>query len=169
VNQHLNQEVEKYVKRLAQLQSERDAWQQHARSLARKVAEAKKEAASAGESAEDLEEPPLLPPEPEPYTPGQSLLSLEWPSINSDLCKALLERGKTAGWLIDPTEVQKGPVLGSGAFGTTYRATWRGADVAVKCVRISNADELNSFLQEVETLSQVWCTPCCVQQPCCAG
>jgi serine/threonine protein kinase len=159
VNQHLNQEVEKYVKRLAQLQSERDAWQQHARSLARKLADAKKDAASSGEPTDELTEPSLQPPEPEPYTPGQSLLRLEWPSINSDLCKVLLERGKTAGWLVDPTEVQKGPVLGSGAFGTTYRGTWRGADVAVKCVRISNADELNSFLQEVETLSQVRCTP----------
>lgn len=55
--------------------------------------------------------------------------------------------------LATPPQVQLGPVLGSGAFGTTHRATWRGADVAVKCVRVSSATELTNFLREVEVLA----------------
>jgi serine/threonine-protein kinase TNNI3K len=66
-----------------------------------------------------------------------------------------VDRGQAAGWLVDPTEVRRGEELGAGSFGTTYKGSWRGADVAVKCVRVSSAQELNSFLQEVETLSQV--------------
>lgn len=44
-------------------------------------------------------------------------------------------------------------MLGEGSFGTTYRGAWRGADCAVKVVRISKPDEANSFLREVEALS----------------
>ena len=49
--------------------------------------------------------------------------------------------------------MQLGSVLGEGSFGTTYRGAWRGADCAVKVVRISKPDEANSFLREVEALS----------------
>lgn len=50
-------------------------------------------------------------------------------------------------------QVKLGAVLGEGSFGTTYRGRWRGADCAVKVVRISKPDEANSFLREVEALS----------------
>ncbi len=51
--------------------------------------------------------------------------------------------------------MQLGEVLGQGAFGTTYRGTWRGADVAVKAVRVASETELNNFLREVEALSRI--------------
>ena len=50
-------------------------------------------------------------------------------------------------------QVQLGRILGEGAFGTTYLGTWRGADVAVKCVRLSRDSEATSFLREVATLA----------------
>jgi len=46
-------------------------------------------------------------------------------------------------------------VIGEGSFGTTYRGTWKGGDCAVKCVRIANPDEAQSFLREVETLALI--------------
>ena len=49
---------------------------------------------------------------------------------------------------VPPTQV-----IGEGSFGTTYRGTWKGGDCAVKCVRIANPDEAQSFLREVETLA----------------
>lgn len=50
-------------------------------------------------------------------------------------------------------QVQMGKVLGQGAFGTTYNGTWRGAELAVKHVRISKPSEAKSFLREVATLA----------------
>uniref|UniRef100_A0A7S0UPE4 Protein kinase domain-containing protein n=1 Tax=Polytomella parva TaxID=51329 RepID=A0A7S0UPE4_9CHLO len=67
----------------------------------------------------------------------------------------LIARGRAAGWLVNPKEVVMGPLLGKGAFGSTYRGRWHGATVAVKCVRVSCAKELTSFLREVETLSLI--------------
>ncbi|KAI8468190.1 MAG: kinase-like protein [Monoraphidium minutum] len=46
-----------------------------------------------------------------------------------------------------------GPLLGAGAFGETHKGRWRGADVAVKRVRVAGESELVSFLREVECLS----------------
>ncbi|KAF5827897.1 hypothetical protein DUNSADRAFT_18555, partial [Dunaliella salina] len=71
------------------------------------------------------------------------------------LLGALIAQGKAAGWLISPSEVIRGRVLGEGAFGVTYEGRWRGAKVAVKCVRVSQAVEQLSFLREVEALSSV--------------
>ncbi len=89
VNQHLNVEVEKYVKRLAQLQSERDAWQQHARSLSRKLAEARREACPVSPPPEELPPAPT-PSEPaDSVDPAQSLLSLDWPDFNSEPPRSL--------------------------------------------------------------------------------
>ena len=48
-----------------------------------------------------------------------------------------------------------GAELGKGAFGTTYRGTWQGAEVAIKCVRVSSCTELTTFLREVEAMSLV--------------
>ena len=44
-------------------------------------------------------------------------------------------RPKTVGWqavFADASELEIGPVLGSGGFATVHAATWRGTDVAVK-------------------------------------
>ena len=46
-------------------------------------------------------------------------------------------------------------VIGEGSFGTTYRGSWKGGVCAVKCVRIANPDEAQSFLREVETLALI--------------
>ncbi len=55
-------------------------------------------------------------------------------------------------------QVKLGKVLGEGTFGTTYMGRWRGGDVAVKCVRIQQRDEAESFLREVHVLA-------CVRHP----
>ena len=52
-------------------------------------------------------------------------------------------------------QIELGEVLGQGAFGTTYRSTWRGATIAVKCVRVAAGTELSNFLREVEALSML--------------
>ena len=58
----------------------------------------------------------------------------------------------------DMTQVKLGKALGEGTFGTTYMGRWRGGDVAVKCVRIQQRDEAESFLREVHVLA-------CVRHP----
>ena len=55
-------------------------------------------------------------------------------------------------------QVQLGRVLGEGTFGTTYLGTWRGGAVAVKCVKIKQRDEAESFLREVHVLA-------CIRHP----
>ena len=55
-------------------------------------------------------------------------------------------------------QVKLGKVLGEGTFGTSYMGRWRGGDVAVKCVRIQQRDEAESFLREVHVLA-------CVRHP----
>lgn len=50
-------------------------------------------------------------------------------------------------------QVQLGDLLGQGAFGTTYKAYWRGAQVAVKQVLVRGETELLNFLREVECLA----------------
>ena len=50
-------------------------------------------------------------------------------------------------------QVTLGAELGQGSFGTTFRGTWRGGDLAVKRVRISKPEEATSFLREVSSLA----------------
>lgn len=52
-------------------------------------------------------------------------------------------------------QVVLGEVIGRGAFGVTHEATWRGGVAAVKCIRVSNRNEVVSFLREVEILSLI--------------
>lgn len=70
-----------------------------------------------------------------------------------DSISTLVHKGREAGWLAAPSEVKMGNVLGQGAFGTTYMAHWRGAQVAVKCVTVRSEAELLNFLREVECLA----------------
>jgi predicted Ser/Thr protein kinase len=46
--------------------------------------------------------------------------------------------------------VEKGVAVAKGTFGITYRAVWRGGEVAVKDIRTESAQEVVSFLREVE-------------------
>lgn len=71
-----------------------------------------------------------------------------------ELFRAVLEKGRTQGWLINPDEVQLGPRIGGGSFGTTYVAEWRGAKVAVKSTGTPEtaADALN-FLREIDAFA----------------
>lgn len=66
---------------------------------------------------------------------------------------SLVAMGRSSGWLVSPKELELGTLLGAGAFGETYRARWRGSDVAVKRVRVGSETELVSFLREVECLA----------------
>ena len=50
-------------------------------------------------------------------------------------------------------QVQLGKLLGKGTFGETFQGTWRGQEVAVKCVRIKSHDDAASFLREADALS----------------
>ena len=45
--------------------------------------------------------------------------------------------GRAQGWLVDPSQVTLGHVIGEGSFGSTYKGIWRGADCAVKIVKPS--------------------------------
>ncbi|KAI9107046.1 hypothetical protein K1719_022574 [Acacia pycnantha] len=71
---------------------------------------------------------------------------------------AIIEQAKIQGWHIDPTEVQLEEKIGQGSTAEIYRATWRGYDVAVKCLSAdffrTNANGVVFFAQEVETLSR---------------
>ncbi|GAX74482.1 hypothetical protein CEUSTIGMA_g1931.t1 [Chlamydomonas eustigma] len=87
--------------------------------------------------------------------PSTSGLAIQPSPAQLRVIARLISRGKASGWLIEPTEVVLGKVLGQGCFGTTYLGRWRGADVAVKCVRVSKDTELTSFLREVEAMSLV--------------
>jgi serine/threonine protein kinase len=51
--------------------------------------------------------------------------------------------------------VTLGRVLGEGMFGRTCLGTWRGGDLAVKCVRVAKESEASSFLREVAALAAI--------------
>lgn len=40
-------------------------------------------------------------------------------------------------------------------FGRTFMGTWRGGDLAVKCVRVAKESEASSFLREVACLAAI--------------
>eukprot|EP01026_Neomeris_dumetosa_P076882 TRINITY_DN8279_c0_g1_i1.p1 TRINITY_DN8279_c0_g1~~TRINITY_DN8279_c0_g1_i1.p1 ORF type:complete len:492 (+),score=58.51 TRINITY_DN8279_c0_g1_i1:192-1667(+) len=69
--------------------------------------------------------------------------------------KDMLDKGGREGWLFDANEIQLGRRLGKGASGATYKAAMNNKDVAVKCVKIRNKAEVESFLREVDVLSSI--------------
>lgn len=59
-------------------------------------------------------------------------------------------------WTVDYPEIGFGPQIGSGGFGIVYKGTWRGIDVAVKCLKGEvQEDELSVFMHEVNVMSRL--------------
>ncbi|XP_071740577.1 serine/threonine-protein kinase STY17-like [Rutidosis leptorrhynchoides] len=77
------------------------------------------------------------------------------PNIN---LSTLIEQAKINGWYIDPQEIELHNKVAQGSTAEIYKATWRGLDVAVKCIFPDffklNDNGVNFFAQEVETLSR---------------
>ncbi|KAI3705797.1 hypothetical protein L1987_76039 [Smallanthus sonchifolius] len=76
---------------------------------------------------------------------------------NMDL-STLIQQAKSNGWYIDPHEIELHKKIAQGSTADIYQATWRGLDVAVKCIfpdffRLNDCG-VNFFAQEVETLSR---------------
>ncbi|GAQ92026.1 Protein kinase superfamily protein [Klebsormidium nitens] len=64
--------------------------------------------------------------------------------------------GERSGWLIEPSDVELGEVLGKGSTATVYKSRWHGLDVAVKVLDPSCFDDLGSltsFCRELELFS----------------
>ncbi|XP_076950807.1 serine/threonine-protein kinase STY17-like isoform X1 [Bidens hawaiensis] len=76
---------------------------------------------------------------------------------NTDL-SALVEQAKSKGWYIHPHEIELHKKIAQGSTADIYQATWRGLDVAVKCIfpDFFNLNDygVSFFAQEVETLSR---------------
>nr|KAJ0196846.1 hypothetical protein LSAT_V11C700366320 [Lactuca sativa] len=71
---------------------------------------------------------------------------------------ALIEQAKLNGWYIDPHEIELHKKVAQGSTAEIYKATWRGLEVAVKCIfpdffRLNDCG-VSFFAQEVETLSR---------------
>ncbi|XP_068663089.1 serine/threonine-protein kinase STY46-like [Aristolochia californica] len=78
-------------------------------------------------------------------------------ALHSDL-SATREQAKHNGWYIEPHEIELHEQIGQGTTADIYRGTWRGLDVAVKCIFPqffhSNQSGTNWFAQELNTLSR---------------
>ncbi|KIZ01642.1 hypothetical protein MNEG_6317, partial [Monoraphidium neglectum] len=87
-------------------------------------------------------------PLPHTFAHGPPLRSLS--ATGAARAAALAARAAAEGWLVDPSHVEIGAELPGGTFGSAYRGRWRGTDVVVKSVRVTNEQELGSFLRELE-------------------
>ncbi|XP_020236594.1 serine/threonine-protein kinase STY13 [Cajanus cajan] len=80
------------------------------------------------------------------------------PSHHHPNLTTITEQAKINGWYIDPSEIELGEKVGKGTTAEIHRGTWRGYDVAVKCMSESffhkNANGVVFFAQELETLSK---------------
>lgn len=66
----------------------------------------------------------------------------------------LRAHAQSHGWLVEPHQVHLGPILGEGSFGAIHRAVWRGAECAVKVVRVADGNA-EAFAREATALSSV--------------
>lgn len=61
-------------------------------------------------------------------------------------------------WLVEYSEISMGTKIGEGGFGSVYRGSWRGIDVAVKFLKNNaqvNEDLLGVFLHEVSLMARL--------------
>ncbi|KAL1337734.1 hypothetical protein HN51_032429 [Arachis hypogaea] len=98
-----------------------------------------------GEFQQAINSTPPIPPIPTPPPHHPNLATI-------------IHEAKIAGWYIHPTEIQLEEKIGQGTTAVIHRGTWRGCDVAVKCITSeffnTNANGVAFFAQEVETLSK---------------
>ncbi|KAK7283168.1 hypothetical protein RIF29_12523 [Crotalaria pallida] len=70
----------------------------------------------------------------------------------------ITHQAKINGWFINPSEIQLEEKIGQGSTAIIHRGTWRGIDVAVKCLSTeffsTNTNGVEFFAQELETLSK---------------
>ncbi|XP_059664122.1 serine/threonine-protein kinase STY8-like [Cornus florida] len=70
----------------------------------------------------------------------------------------LVDQAKISGWYIEPHEIELHQKVAQGTTADIYKGTWRGLDVAVKCLFPdffhSNDTGIGFFAQEIETLSR---------------
>jgi len=78
-----------------------------------------------------------------------------------------------AQWSISSEELLKGEILGTGAFGSVVRGSWRGTDVAIKTLHSQDEKALEMFTKEAELLCKlrhpniVQCLGACLTLPNC--
>ena len=177
LNSTLHSEIEKHVVSSAAIEAERDAWKLKTTSLINRINMLRKlrtlpdhltrgelstqetreiEAVIADQDAAYLTAflaPLKSEAEEAALATRLSFIQFTPTQRQEQAIASLLNQGHSSGWLINPSEVSLGTELGSGSFGTTFKASYRGSDVACKRVRISSPSELTTFLREIETLS----------------
>ncbi|KAI3701830.1 hypothetical protein L6452_27199 [Arctium lappa] len=106
---------------------------------------------------EDIPQEPSLSPSPAIIQASINPQAPPTVQQNTNL-SAIIEQAKLNGWYIDPHEIELHKKVAQGSTAEIYKATWRGLDVAVKCIfpdffRLNDCG-VNFFAQEVETLSR---------------
>ncbi|EGD76845.1 TK protein kinase [Salpingoeca rosetta] len=69
--------------------------------------------------------------------------------------KELIDKKAFEAYEINPRELYKGKLLGSGQFGEVYEGTFRGVKVAIKTLKNINEDGLREFLAEANVMIQL--------------
>ncbi|XP_027356919.1 serine/threonine-protein kinase STY46-like [Abrus precatorius] len=95
-----------------------------------------------------------LPQSPPPlYTP-----QIPTPSHHHPNLTPIIHQAKINGWYINPSEIELEEKIGQGTTADIHKGTWRGFDVAVKCMAPeffrTNTNGVVFFAQELETLAK---------------
>ncbi|DBA76756.1 TPA: hypothetical protein ACH3X2_008784 [Trebouxia sp. C0005] len=158
-NALLNSQVDLLTKQLKELQAGKATYEKHFKDLSALLAKERRQKAAdtteERQNGEHVTDPQVASPD-ELNAATAERDEASW--VCEERWEELRKLGQAGGWLVDHQHVKLGKVLGEGTFGTTYMGRWRGGDVAVKCVRIQQRDEAESFLREVHVLA-------CVRHP----
>lgn len=168
VNAHLNSEVERLTLAVDTLEKEKAAYERHVKDLARKLADLRlqlPEAAAAAAQAEEQAAEQAAEEEAAAHVLQSDVFACDVAAADDGggnggqawLQGAAWQRfqgsGQRAGWLVDPSEVVLGEVIGRGTFGVVHRATWRGGVCAVKRMTPRSHEQATTFVREVEALA----------------